>query len=502
MAADIRGAGKGNFLSSASSLFRSTPATARGGALNFKLGAVLMLAAGCIYSFHIGRPFAASEAYSAMAADQPNYGAVIQAALRFDQCKPPLYQILLHTWALLFGSSDVALRVLSLMFSVASVGLAMALGTEMFAPATGVAAAVLWALSPTAIIYGAWARMYSMYITLALAQFLMLWNLLKQPSPAKVAACGALGAAMLYTHLGGVLFLGAEAAMLVGAAWRGQQTRAAWTAILLAAVAFVPFIPLATSQVSRYLNGHWVDWIGPAHQVGFARKTAAFLAAGITTVLMIFGPRAETDDREPLRWCVALSLLPIGALAAGSVAIRPMFDMRYVAPSAAMLALVVARLISDLSSRWFSLTTFGIGCFLFFMIPYYRPYDPWRDVARQVAIGSSAEPVFFESGYVGSTVAEPNPDMGFPQGFFRVPFDRYFLGPNPRIVVDPSAPTVARQTIAQAARVSGGAWLVTGLSEENVRSELPTGCFRVTRKSYSTYARLYHVVPLTPDCKH
>jgi hypothetical protein len=485
--------------SSAPSIAFSSGATDRPGIVDLKRGAILMLAAGVLYSFNIGRTFAASEAYSAMAATEPTYAAVIHAALRFDQCKPPLYQILLHTWVLLFGSSDIALRVPSLMFSIAGVGIAFSLGTEMFAPAVGIAGAVLWALSPPAVIYGAWARMYSMYATLALAHFLMLWNLLARPSPGKVAACGALSAAMLYTHLGGVLFLGAEAAMLAGAAWRGRRTSAAWAAILIAAAAFVPFIPIAAGQVSGYVHGHWVDWIGPAHQVGIARKTTALAAAGFITALLIFGPRIEADEREPLRWCLGLSLLPIGALVAGSIVLRPMFDVRYVAPSAAMLALVVACFLSYLRGPAFGLSAFGIACVLFFMIPYYRPHDPWRDIARLVSSGPRAQPVFFESGYVGSTVAEPNPNRGFPQGFFRVPFDRYFIGPNPRIAVDPSTPGATREIIAHAAALNGGAWLVSGLSEQDARAELPVRCFLVMRKATSDYTRLYHVIPLGRD---
>jgi hypothetical protein len=483
-------------VSSPPSMLCSSPVAERAGALNLKLGAVIMLASGAIYSFDIGRSLGASEAYSAMAATQPSFGAAIHAALRFDQCKPPLYQILLHAWALVFGGGDISLRALSLIFSMASVGLVMALGTSMFAPSVGVAAAVLWALCPLAIIYGAWARMYSMFIALALAQFLALWDLRRQPSAAKVVLCGLLGAATLYTHLGGVLLLGAEAAMLMRTPSRGERTSAAWLAIFLAAIVFVPFVPIAASQVSAYIYGHWVDWIGPAHPVSPARKAAVFFAAALFAGLLTLGPRLENDKREPLRWCVVVGLLPIGALVAGSFAIRPMFDIRYVAPAAAMLVLAIARLLALLPGRSFSLSVFGISCLLFFMLPYYPRYDPWRDMARQVSHGSPTEPVFFESGYVDSTVAETNPQRGFPQGFFRVPFDRYFEGPNPRVVIDPSAPRQARRAIAAAAEHNHGAWLVSGLKERRARAEMPTECFKIDKMAGSNYANLYQITPL------
>ena len=228
-----------------------------------------MLAAGALYSFHLGRTLGASEAYTAMAVDQPSYAAVIHAALRFDQCKPPLYQILLHAVVLVLGSSETVLRAPSVIFALVSVGVVLALGSRMFSPAVGVAAALLWAFSPVAIIYGGWARMYAMMVAVALLQFLLLWRLRSRESGAWLTiACGALGAAMLYTHLGNVLVLGAEAAMLMGTTLRGERNRAAWAALLLAAIAFVPFVPLATSQLSQYvvwpLGG--LDWTGPSDQ--------------------------------------------------------------------------------------------------------------------------------------------------------------------------------------------------------------------------------------------
>ncbi len=456
-----------------------------------------MLAAASIYSLHIGRTLGASEAYSAMAAAQPSYGAVVHTALRFDQAKPPLYQILLHSLVLLLGDSETVLRIPSVLFSAIAVGLLMALGSEMLAPPIGIAAAVIWALSPPAIVCAAWARMYAMLIALALGQLLVLWRLRSRPTAKAVIGCALLGAAMLYTHLAALLFLGSEAALLGGAAIRGERTRAAWLALLLPAIAFAPFAPVAAAQAYQYLYGHWLDWIGPARRTSPVLKAAALIIASILIAGIISGPRLERDEHEPIRWCAAIGILPIIALAAGSIAIRPMFTVRYIAPSLAVLTLLLARLLGSLSQRTFRLATVGIATFLLSLLPYYPWHDPWRDVARIVTAASPVEPVFFESGYEAST-APSRPDQGFPEGFLRVPFDRYFSGANPRMTVDPSAPEAARRTIANAA-ANGGAWLVSGLTEQKARAELPAGCFRIDKKAGSDHAALYHIAPLAPD---
>jgi mannosyltransferase len=467
------------------------------GAARWPLAAVLIIATGVVSSLHLGRTLSTSEAYTAMAVSQPTYAAVIRAALRFDPGKPPLYQILLHSFVLVAGDSEAALRAPSVIFSMVTVGLFLVLGTEMFAPAVGVAAALLWALGPLGVFYAGWARMYAMLVALCMAQLLLLWRLRSQRCRGwHVLGCGLLGAAMLYTHLGGALLLGAETAMLARATWRGERTVAAWAALAVAVILFLPFIPIASRQTHELVAGHWVDWIGPAHQTSLIRKITIFSMLGIVVVTLAFGPRTEAVDREPIRWCAAIGLIPIIALAAGSLAIRPMFTVRYVAPSWALLTLLIAEMLTFLGERGFRRATVAIATLLVCLIPHYPWYDPWRDIARVVSGGSSREPVFFESGYVASNASETNPEQGFPQGFLRVPFDRYFSGPNQRMVVNPSKPAAAREAIGAAASANRGAWLITGFGEEKAKAELPAESFRIEKKNGSDYATLYHIIPL------
>ncbi len=473
----------------------SRPGHASG--LNWKLGAAsLMVLAGTLYAVHIGRGLGASEAYTAMVATQTSYSAVSVAALRFDPGKPPLYPLLLHGLTTIFGDSEIVLRAPSVICSTIAIGLVWALGSEMFGPAVGFAAAAFWALSPLTVIYAGVARMYAMLMALALAQLLTMWQLAFKPTAGRMVLCAALGAAMLYTHLGSLLFLGAEGAILAGQSLRGERNRARWTALIVSLALFAPFLPIAASQVRELVFGHWVDWIGPAHPVSLVRKTCVIVGAGAIAAALSFGPRLEADEHEPIRWCATLAILPIVALIAGSLAVRPMFSARYVAPSLSVLALLLARLLAFLRGRAFGLSAFGVACFLFFLLPSYPRSDTWRDFARQVSKGSPREPVFFESGYVDSTASETNPEMGFPQGFFRVPFDRYFSGPNPRLVIDPSAPQADGRVIANAAIANGGAWLVSGLKDAKARAEMPTGCFKIEKKTHSDYADLYHIAPI------
>ncbi len=464
------------------------------------LGALLLAVAGILYSLHIRRPLDSSEAYTALAADQAGPAAVVRVAMRFDPGKPPLYQLMLHGLALGLGKSEVTLRAPSTIAATATVALLWALGGTLFEPSIGLAAALMWAVNPLAIIFAEWARAYALTIALSLAQLLALWKLRGERwSPGMVITCALLGAAMLYTHLCTALILGAETAMLAGSAWRGERASGAWLALGLALAAFVPYLPVAADQMNTVVRGHLYDWMGYAGQTPLSYRALACAAGAAAIGALAFAPRLERDDREPIRWCAGIALIPAVLLLAGSVVVRPMFAIRYVSPSVAIAFLLLARGLAALGARAFRLSTVGIAAFMAFLYPCYGWYEPWRDIARIVASGSPEEPVFFEPIFTDSNDPLTDHGQGFPQGFLRPAFDHYFSGPNPRRAVDPSRPEQARRIIAQAAAAARGAWLVTTSDEQTARAELPTDCFRVERAAAGHDATLLHITPLRLD---
>jgi hypothetical protein len=467
------------------------------------LGAALMLAAAILYSLHLRRPLDSSEAYTALAAGQNTCAAVVHIAMRFDPGKPPIYQIALHYLERTFGDGEMLLRLPSVLASMANIALLLALGGAIFEPAVGLAAALIWAVNPLAIIFAAWARDYALVIMFSLAQLLVFWKLRdRRCSGAMVIVCGLLGAAMLYVHLCTALILFAEGTLLIGAAWRRERTRQQWIALGLALLLFAPIVPAIVTQMRSVMVGHLYDWIGFAHQSSLLRKALACAGAALAVAALMFTPRFEADNHEPIRWCIGIGLIPPVVLIAGSVAVRPMFAIRYLAPSVAILVLLVARLLAFFSARTFRLSAVGIAAFLAFLYPCYGWYEPWRDIARAVSSGSPNEPVFFEPIFTDPKDPLTDRGQGFPQGFFRPAFDHYFSGPNPRRVVDPSKPEQARQTIAQGAARAGGAWLVSMFDEVQARAELPTKCFSIEKRVVSHDTILFHVVPINLDwCK-
>ena len=83
---------------------------------------------------------------------------VIRAVLLSDT-SPPLYYLLLQAWTLISGTSDLALRLFSVTFSIASLPLVAALAYRIADRRAAIASSVLFAFSPLVVYYSTEGRM-------------------------------------------------------------------------------------------------------------------------------------------------------------------------------------------------------------------------------------------------------------------------------------------------------------------------------------------------------
>ncbi|HVN64118.1 MAG TPA: glycosyltransferase family 39 protein, partial [Candidatus Binataceae bacterium] len=262
-----------------------------------------LVTATAIYSYRIASdPLATNEAYSALAAARPRIGAIVAAPVLQDPGKQILYYILLHCFTVVFGSSELALRVFSLLFALATIVLVFSIARELFDNDTALAAMALWAFCPVAIGFARMARVYSIFVAIALAHLLLLWRVRKRPSPLRVAMCAIAGAAMLYAHSAGLIIFAAEGAMLARDTVRGRSPLPACIAQVVSLVLFLPYVPIAMRQSQSLLYGHWLDFLGPRYQLSPVEKSAIALIAGAAVAWLILSPSMERDSREPVRW--------------------------------------------------------------------------------------------------------------------------------------------------------------------------------------------------------
>lgn len=93
---------------------------------------------------------------------------VVRAVLLSDT-SPPLYYLLLYGWTFCFGTTDIALRLFSVFWSLASFPLLASIAWRTGGRGSVIPACFLFAVSPTAIYFGSEVRMYSLLVFLVLA---------------------------------------------------------------------------------------------------------------------------------------------------------------------------------------------------------------------------------------------------------------------------------------------------------------------------------------------
>jgi mannosyltransferase len=456
---------------------------------------VILAAAAIVYFAAVGHwSLSSSEAYSALAADQHSLAAVIESAGRFDPGKPGLYQVLLHAVSGCLGDSEMVLRSPSAIFALASIVFVFLIGEEMFGFEDGLAGATLWAFNPLIVILARWARPYAMFVALALGQLLAFLKLRERPSRRRLAACTVLTAAMLYTHLGGFLWIGAEVATLVRDIYRKRRNGAAWLSLMLGVLTFMPCLPYLTHQSNELLFGHFLDYMGSPQAHSWLIESAAVAAACAIALALIFGRSLEGEGHEPARTCVICAALPIVGVAVCSALFHPVFSVRYIAPCFGLMAVLAARCLGAAGARVRNLASAAVAMMFLLMAPFYLSCnpEPWREIAQTVSDHAKpSEPIFFEVNIVDNTPGRANGD--FPQGFLRVPFDRYFVGTNPQRILPDFNPAEARAVAAREADHGSGAWLISGRKPEEVRTELPTAGFRITPVFHRGIITVYHI---------
>src|SRR3954449_8199791 len=111
----------------------------------------------------------------------------------------PLHFLL--AWGVVhLGGGLTALRLVSVVFAVASVPLIAELGRRLADSATGVLAAVFAAASWVFLFHGVFGRMYSLFLFTSLVSFLLLLSVQDEPRPRRFAFWGASLVLVLASH--------------------------------------------------------------------------------------------------------------------------------------------------------------------------------------------------------------------------------------------------------------------------------------------------------------
>lgn len=272
----------------------------------------------------------------------------LPALLRQDGA-PPLYYALLHFWIKLFGTSEEAVRSLSLLFAGLSVPAALAAGWSLFGRRAGWIAAGGAAVSPFLGTYAQEARMYSLVALLGIvcsAAFVHAFVYRRRRALPVFAISLAL---LLYTHAWGLFMLAAAILVVSVLCLRAPGRRGLIVDALLgfgAALAlFAPWVPTLLFQ-ARHTGAPWALkpdlfelLLGPGRLLG-GPVPAVVLVAGIAvsaTAVIRAGGRRRAAALALLTLTVAV---PLMAWAVSQVS--PAWAWRYLAVTFGPLLLLAS----------------------------------------------------------------------------------------------------------------------------------------------------------------
>ncbi|MFN2609104.1 MAG: hypothetical protein ABR511_14625 [Acidimicrobiales bacterium] len=246
---------------------------------------------------------------------------------------PPLYYVLLHAWMAVFGSSEPATHLLSLLAALATVPVGLWAGWSLRDRRTGWILAVLLGLNPFLATYANETRMYSLVVLfglLTVATFAHAFVLRRRHYVPAFALSLTL---LAYTHNWGLLLgVGAGVALMVCAFTSPEPRRVLLDGVLAfgaVAVAYLPWVPTLLTQIAH---------------TGAPFSQPPTLERARSDILAVFG--------DP----VAVVALGLGAGAALVGILRPPWDRRslgiVVATVIPSVALAVGWLFSRQDSAW------------------------------------------------------------------------------------------------------------------------------------------------------
>ncbi|MGZ4883597.1 MAG: glycosyltransferase family 39 protein, partial [Halobacteriota archaeon] len=127
----------------------------------------------------------------------------ISSILRYTAADvhPPLYYVVLHFWTAYLGTSELTLKLLSIIFGVAAIPVLYLVGRELFDTRAGLLAAFLLAVSSFNIRYAQEVRMYSLLVFLGVLSMYFFIRLTRHRTPVTLVGYVIATTLTLYTHV-------------------------------------------------------------------------------------------------------------------------------------------------------------------------------------------------------------------------------------------------------------------------------------------------------------
>jgi hypothetical protein len=321
---------------------------------------------------------------------------------------------------------------------------------------------------------------------------LSLWlldRLLVQPTSGALLAYAAIAACMLYTHYyGAFLIAGEGAAVLLAFRSHYKGARAALGALAVAAVLFVPWLPVLASQAAAIRGDYWIEsptlttlWVTfrdlaahtpPDEPFRIVLRVAYVIQAGLLVLGAVVAWRCPRQ-----RVAACLLVLPIAMALGMSILVAPIYAVRYVSPVGLAFAFLATR--GALSLGRLAAPAVVVACLPMVLSLWFMYFDPGysradlRAAARVLATSRQPNEIVL---HLGPSTAAPFDYYGVPQ-------------PGQVLLLE----TDTRGELCDALRSYPGGWLVStyAVDDDDARDAAESA---ITTPSYAS--ELVHEPPV------
>ncbi|MBR3177858.1 glycosyltransferase family 39 protein [Candidatus Saccharibacteria bacterium] len=225
---------------------------------------------------------------------------------------PPLFYFLLKIWSMIFGTSDFAMRFMSVFFGATGIILTFHLLKHWFNLKTAALATALISLSPFLIRYGQEMRMYTLIFAIIIGATYALTLALETKKKRYYIIYAVLLALGMWTHYFTALAWLAHLVYLVKFKKINIFKKPWLFTYLLAILLYLPWIPAFLTQTATVQQGFWIpgvtfstipDFIAEvAIYKEFSNQVDAWWALLLIIWVIVFGliiyRTFKTPDRE------------------------------------------------------------------------------------------------------------------------------------------------------------------------------------------------------------
>lgn len=332
---------------------------------------------------------------------------------------PALYHLIIHYWMNIFGSSEVSVRMPSVIFGLVTIYAIYLLGTLLFNRATGLISALLVALSTEMVRYGQEARTHSLMSMLSTLSLYFYVRLLQERRRAILLGYLLVTAILLYAHPYSTFIVVAQSVHFIS--WRLISRRPYAISFPYWVLVQIALLVIALPQISIYANRvlttHESHWWLPAPRMRdllytfqiYSGSLLLTLLFGLFALLALFTwqiTSGKWDWRDLpgtfehyrlslslanlrqvylLLVCIAMIIgIPFALSRLGT----PIYQVKYTLTAAIAFYILVARGITTLRSipaRGVALVVIG-ALMLLNVGQYYQSVEkpPWREIVADI----------------------------------------------------------------------------------------------------------------------